>query len=400
MLLSQTALSPSQSEKFVTSGRLVDLGSFYDVLHYPSRSRDRKITLEFDIEYSEDSPFHGFTSPRSEPRPRMSNARLLMRFWYDEKKSLPRFDLVVASVRGKVRLEARRVKGKLLLTSIPRRWDKYVAIHHIHFIPSFHPTKEPPRKIAAAINSKSSEAFSLAYAWTMVFGAIRYVSPLRAAVPRYAVVGRITPAHPGGGGEQLLRELKSDSRPLGKRRTLLQLVNEWASDKLGIVQGLQVRHLDPNKTVLTMVAGDPAGGKEVNVASMGEGVSQLLPILTNVLGAGYDDCILVEQPEIHLHPKLQADLGDLFVEELRKGTVHQFIVETHSEHLLLRIRRRVAEGRIRPDQVGIVVVEPTKSGPRIRTVDLKPDGQFDDWPQGFFEEGYKEALALALARRR
>jgi predicted ATPase len=138
------------------------------------------------------------------------------------------------------------------------------------------------------------------------------------------------------------------------------------------------------------------GFESINVANMGEGISQLLPIIAMVLTTEPDACLLIEQPEIHLHPQAQSDLADLFVENARAGS-RQYVIETHSEHLLLRLRRRVAEGRISPERVAILYVERKRDGSVVRSLNLDNQGLFDDWPEGFFDERYQESLKIAEA---
>jgi predicted ATPase len=103
--------------------------------------------------------------------------------------------------------------------------------------------------------------------------------------------------------------------------------------------------------------------------------------------------LLIEQPEIHLHPKAQATLGDLLMEVVKAGD-RQVIVETHSEHLLARIQRRIAEQKFSHEQVAIYYFEPTPSGTKIHRLELDEYGQLvEPIPEGFFEEGLEEALA-------
>jgi len=129
---------------------------------------------------------------------------------------------------------------------------------------------------------------------------------------------------------------------------------------------------------------------------MGSGLSQLVPVIVQTIITPKTGCVLIEQPEIHLHPAAQAVLGDLFVKYAKNNK--QIIVETHSEHLLLRVRRRVAEGKISPDLVSIFFVDKSKNETRIRKLNLKKDGHFKSWPAGFFEGGYRDAVALAMAQ--
>ena len=102
----------------------------------------------------------------------------------------------------------------------------------------------------------------------------------------------------------------------------------------------------------------------------------------------------MEQPEIHLHPALQAELADVFIETALGQRKNTFILETHSEHLILRLLRRIREGKITPDDVGVVYVEPLARGSRFIELRIDDEGDFiDEWPGGFFEESFHEKFA-------
>lgn len=398
-LLSQTAASPNASNTLITSGPLVDVGSYYDLLHRGEANEDKKIEFEFELKFTGGSPFDIYTA-ESRRSAGSGAAVLRVRYWFDRKESRPRFDSVTLLRDGKVKIAYRRVRGKLVVDTLPAGLNKYLTVQAMHFVPSFHWSKPPPRRSSARIGAASNAAFSFAYAWNQVFSGIRYVAPLRSAVPRFGLVGRTSSGHPGEGGEALLRMLKDQRYVYRANKDLLHLLQDWVCKRLELLRSLELVPLDRDKTVLKLIGEDPEGFGQVNLASMGEGFSQLLPILANVLGAGYDQCVLVEQPEIHLHPRLQAELGDLFVDQVQRGNAHQFLIETHSEHLLLRIRRRIADGTIPVERVAVLVVERVGGRPRIRELKLKGNGQFVDWPTGFFEEGYQEALGLMLAGRK
>ena len=138
----------------------------------------------------------------------------------------------------------------------------------------------------------------------------------------------------------------------------------------------------------------------VSHRDVGIGVSQVLPVLVMCHGLR-DRIIAIEQPEIHLHPALQAELGDVFIQSALGSNNNAFVLETHSEHLILRVMRRIrdtADGRlptgipvVKPDDVSVLFVEPTRAGAIVRTLELDTDGEFvDPWPGGFFEEGFRE----------
>jgi len=133
---------------------------------------------------------------------------------------------------------------------------------------------------------------------------------------------------------------------------------------------------------------------------VGIGVSQVLPVLVHAY-ADQGKLIAIEQPEIHLHPALQAELGDLFIESALGDRRNTFILETHSEHLILRILRRVRETTekrlpagatpITPGDISVMFIEPTAKGSIIRLLPVTADGDFAaPWPGGFFAERFQD----------
>jgi hypothetical protein len=147
-------------------------------------------------------------------------------------------------------------------------------------------------------------------------------------------------------------------------------------------------------------------GAVVALCDVGFGISQVLPVLT-LAYANQGDLIAIEQPEIHLHPALQAELGDVFIESALGQRQNTFILETHSEHLILRVMRRMRETwqkkstglpPITPDDVSILYVEPASQGlcSIVREMPLNEAGQLvKAWPGGFFEEGLREQFGDA-----
>jgi hypothetical protein len=141
----------------------------------------------------------------------------------------------------------------------------------------------------------------------------------------------------------------------------------------------------------------------VSHRDVGIGVSQVLPVLVSAY-ASQNQIIAIEQPEIHLHPALQADLGDVFIQSALGEDRNRFLIETHSEHLLLRVMRRMREtsnGDLPPGvpqvttkDVCVLFVQPKGTSSAVRHLELDEEGQLlDAWPGGFFEEGYRERFA-------
>ena len=145
----------------------------------------------------------------------------------------------------------------------------------------------------------------------------------------------------------------------------------------------------------------PKGVQEdLDLTSLGVGVSQVLPTIVMALLAPEDSVLIFEQPEVHLHPKVQSVLGDFFLGIVRCGK--QCIVETHSEYLIHRIRRRIAESAESNDekilkQLGIYFVELQDGVSQFRSVETNEYGAIEDWPVDFFDEAEKESSMLVRA---
>ncbi len=149
-----------------------------------------------------------------------------------------------------------------------------------------------------------------------------------------------------------------------------------------------------------LVLMDLRSNTPVTHRDVGIGISQVLPVLVHAY-ADRGRIVAIEQPEIHLHPALQAELGDLFIESALGERKNTFLLETHSEHLILRVLRRVRETTerklpegatpVRPEDITVVFVEPTAKGSVVRHLPVTPDGDFGaPWPGGFFAERFQD----------
>ncbi|MDB4610610.1 AAA family ATPase [Akkermansiaceae bacterium] len=144
-------------------------------------------------------------------------------------------------------------------------------------------------------------------------------------------------------------------------------------------------------------------GVEVDPSDVGSGVSQVVPVLVGAKAPGYS-ILSVEQPELHIHPAVQCTLADALAEEVLQSDDRCLLLETHSEHLMLRWLRRIRElheeelppdaPTIRPEQLSVLHVESGDQGQKITRLPITEDGDFAvKWPQGFFEERAEELFS-------
>jgi len=225
-----------------------------------------------------------------------------------------------------------------------------------------------------------------------VLSRIYFLGPMRARAERTTMVGQGGDDYVGPAGEDMARMLFDDPR-------LLAAVNDWCT-RLGL--GYRVRMLAPASQDIIISAGDfSVLALEdirheppilVSSRAVGYGVGQLLPVITQCLVA-QDGLIIVEQPEVHLHPRLQSQVADLFIDTVKQHRA-QLLVETHSEHLVLRMLRRVREGQLSPDEISLLYVDMHEDGAAfVRKLDVDEHGDLvDGWPGDFFDERLTEVL--------
>lgn len=157
----------------------------------------------------------------------------------------------------------------------------------------------------------------------------------------------------------------------------------------------------PTEERLTIAA--TTGNVEFRPHDIGVGISQVIPVVVTALN-DTNRPLCIEQPELHLHPRLQAELGDLFIHAAKGEASHTFILETHSELIPLRIMRRIREteaGTLPPHlpsvssaDVAIYYVELTDGSTSLQQLELSEEGKLlDPWPNGFFEEGFRERFS-------
>ena len=137
------------------------------------------------------------------------------------------------------------------------------------------------------------------------------------------------------------------------------------------------------------------GRNRTSPSNMGIGFSQMMPLVASAFGSA-NSLIAIEQPELHIHPALQTELADLFIQSAKEHE-NRFLIETHSEHLILRLLRRVREtndgqlepGRLplHPEDLCVLYVQPGDQGSEVIELPVTPDGDFSrPWPNGFFGE--------------
>lgn len=208
---------------------------------------------------------------------------------------------------------------------------------------------------------------------------VNYVSPLRAYPKRYYFLDR---THVSSSLDTLNGDLIAEL--LKEKISLRNDVNKWLQH---FNMSIDVESIEEIIHKLKI----NQNGLSLDITDVGFGVSQILPVIVQGFFAKHGSLTLIEQPEVHLHPRMQADLGDLFIDialpnkDKCRECDKYLLIETHSEYLLKRIRRRMAMKEIRPSDVAIYIVKENKelNCSELQKIKINQFGSFE-WPEEFY----------------
>jgi predicted ATPase len=239
-----------------------------------------------------------------------------------------------------------------------------------------------------------------------------FLGPLRRPAKRVYPWSGDTPPDVGAQGEYAIAALLAAT---GQERMLSrgpsqspqrfdEFIARWLTE-LGVIQSFSVRPVAAGRKEYEVLVTTHPASHEVKLTDVGFGVSQVLPALVQAFYAPVGSVVWMEQPEIHLHPMAQSNLADVFISAIQAyegGAPRdtQLIVETHSEHLLTRLQRRVAEGVIRADDVAIYFVNRTGEAAEMEALRLDKFGEIENWPENFFGDEMSDIAARTLAALR
>ena len=223
---------------------------------------------------------------------------------------------------------------------------------------------------------------------------VNHVSPLRAHPKRYyfldkANINTVLDTFDGNSLTEILKENEKVKNQVNKWLKTFGLLHVDVSTLQDVIHKLKIKQYS----------------LDLDITDVGFGISQILPIIVQGFWSEENSLTMIEQPEIHLHPKMQADLADLFIDivgintekslfDVRQSELPKkcLIIETHSEYLLKRLRRRISEGKISAQDIAIYFIEPPKNkniSAKIEEIKISEEGAFD-WPQDFYEGELKK----------
>ena len=244
----------------------------------------------------------------------------------------------------------------------------------------------------------------LQLAFERLFEGIKYLGPLRDYPKRQYPWSGSEPADMGQRGERVVEALLAAresnrllSRGKGKKREALEeRVAAWLKT-LRLISEFHVEPVakDGGNIYRVKVRRNPQS-PDVLITDVGFGVSQILPAIVLCYYAPEGSIIILEQPEIHLHPAVQAGLADVFIDAVNTRNI-QIIFESHSEHLLKRLQRRIAEQKIGPETTALYFCESNNGSSSLTPLDVDLYGKILNWPKDFFGNQFEEIALTTKA---
>jgi predicted ATPase len=396
-VLSQTLNSSDHSVPLLLRGSKEDLGTYGDMVH--NHNTEDAITIGIQIKPFEKEPQK---SLKVEKKP--FNAIIELKYGFRPIRHeivLNQIMLEFPSEDIKLKIEKSKSysSNNYYLTKLKikeKESDKHIKVEFLnHFLPYLYSDIFESSKIRYKF-------LNFPFTFAREIKDIEFIGAFREPPKRTYMFSGENPGSVGTHGERAIDLMLIDYFKQGReKKQIVNLISKWfkkseISEKINI-NTISDRHLEIK---LSQIRKNPdSSDKQDNLVDVGYGCSQILPILVAGYSLSEGKILMVQEPEIHLHPKAQAELGTFFYELAKKGV--QSIIETHSEHLLLRLQAHVADKRsgLSPSDVRIYYVN-VKDGKRvIERLYLKENGFFEnEWPEGFFPERYNEAKKIALGK--
>lgn len=408
LALQQTARSTDRKRALHLgdTASLIDLGTFADCLH----GHDLSQSLDFEI---------GWNLPRAlavrdplRPHARYQGDRMQLAVALAAGKGaqpeVQQLRYALGSGASDVLdVQLRRnAKRKFTLTS--RHYDFRMADGRKW------PLEEPEKfyrlsDISIARFRNAGFLADFALATEAMLESISYLGPMRNRPERiYHWSGDIPPSV-GQRGENAVGAIlaaRSEGRMLNRgpkrvKQEFAPFIADWLKD-LGVIHDFSVRPVAKGRKEYEVLIKTHARAPEVRITDVGFGVSQVLPALVQAFYCPPDSTVWMEQPETHLHPQVQAELADVFISatqarEEGKARNVQLIVESHSEHFLNRLQRRVAEGAIPPQDVAVYFCRRAGAATELEPLRLNMFGEIENWPEHFFGNEMDDIAGRTLA---
>ena len=230
-----------------------------------------------------------------------------------------------------------------------------------------------------------------------------YLGPLREYPQREYRWSGASPVDVGPRGEHSVdailaatsRNEKRNLQPKWKLKTFQEMIAHWLQE-LELIHSFEIKEIARGSNLYHARGRANASSPETMLTDVGFSVSQVLPVLVLLYYVPEGSIVLMEQPEIHLHPSVQSGLADVMIAVARRRRI-QIIMESHSEHLLRRFQRRAAETEIPSSDLKLYFVSNDNGVAKLNDLALNEFGEIENWPDHFFGDEMGEIAAISKA---
>lgn len=410
LALKQTVVSSDRKRALHTGDdtSLIDLGMFTDCLY----GHNSQVELDFTLEWTLPQPLR-VKNPLEPAQTFEGNILKLQTSLTATPTGLPQVRKIQYNLRNDT------TPDPVLSATLTQSSDGKVSLKTPPYRLSFADGRKWPleapekfyrisdRSLARYKNADFLAEFALAVERGLE--KLSYLGPLRDHPRRTYGWSGNTPDGVGPRGEYAIASIlaaEAAGRTLNrgykkKNQPFAEFIASWLVD-LGVIETFTIERTAPGRKDFDVKVKTLGGRTEVALPDVGFGVSQVLPALVQAFYCEPGSIVWIEQPEIHLHPQVQAELADVFISAVQsyeggRPRQVQLIVETHSEHLLNRLQRRIAEGTISPDQVAIYFARAGNKGASLEALEVNEDGDITNWPENFFGDEMGDIVARAKA---
>lgn len=240
-----------------------------------------------------------------------------------------------------------------------------------------------------------------------LFKSIFYLGPLRTKTQRLYSWTGITPESVGYSGENTVPAMlaargRKISLGYKKVKRPLEQVVAKSLKNMGLIEKFKVKRISDQRQEYEVNVKTRGSRDWVDLPDVGFGISQVLPVLVQCFYAPANAIVIMEQPEIHLHPSAQAALADVMIDVINskengKNRNIQLIIETHSEHFLKRLQRRIAEDEVSQDDISAYFAKVDQSPAKLEPLEIDLFGNIRNWPKNFFGDEMGDVTAHAKA---
>ena len=184
--------------------------------------------------------------------------------------------------------------------------------------------------------------------------------------------------------------------PKGRLKSFQEMIAYWLKE-MGLIAEFNVQEIAANSNRWQAKVRTRESSSDVLLTDVGFGISQVLPVVTLLQYVPEGATVILEQPEIHLHPLAQAGLADVIIQAALRRRV-QVILESHSEHLLLRLQRRIAEKSVSRDDVKLYFCDAPEGKSTLTELEVDLYGRIENWPDKFMGDAFNETAQAEIAR--